>query len=205
MSKLETTEQQASYGIGRQVGQQLARQSFEGWDPDAIALGLADELKGIDPAISLDVMNAALQEITSRMRREQEAAAKNAAADGESYLAENAKREEVTVTESGLQYEVLETGTGPIPGASATVRTHYHGTLISGKVFDSSYDRGEPAEFPVNGVISGWTEALQLMPVGSKWKLHIPYQLAYGERGAGADITPYAALVFEIELLEIVA
>ncbi len=126
------------------------------------------------------------------------------AGDGEAYLAENAKRDEITVTASGLQYEILTEGNGDKPTASDTVRTHYHGTLIDGTVFDSSVDRGQPAEFPVNGVIAGWTEALQLMPKGSKWRLHIPYNLAYGERGAGGAIGPYAALVFDVELLDII-
>lgn len=204
MTDLNTIEQKASYGIGRQMGQQLARQPFEGMDPQAIALGVIHELENADLAVGNEEINAALSEIGNRMRAAQEQAAKAAAVDGENYLAENAKRSEVTVTESGLQYEVLSMGTGEVPSASATVRTHYRGTLTNGKQFDSSYDRGQPAEFPVKGVIAGWTEALQLMPVGSKWRLHIPYQLAYGERGAGADIPPYAALVFDIELLDIV-
>jgi FKBP-type peptidyl-prolyl cis-trans isomerase FklB len=102
-----------------------------------------------------------------------------------------------------LQYEILTAGEGEMPTAASTVRTHYHGTLIDGSVFDSSYDRGEPAEFPVNGVIAGWTEALQMMPVGSKWRLAVPYNLAYGERGAGGKIGPYTTLVFDVELLEI--
>lgn len=204
MTDLNTTEQKASYGIGRQVGQQLAGQPFDGMDAQAIALGLVHELEGAELAVSHEDINAALTEISNRMRAAQEQAAKAAAADGENYLAENAKRDEVTVTESGLQYEVLTVGTGEVPSASSTVRTHYRGTLTNGKQFDSSYDRGQPAEFPVKGVIAGWTEALQLMPVGSKWRLHIPYNLAYGERGAGADIPPFAALVFDIELLDIV-
>ncbi|MBQ7632460.1 MAG: FKBP-type peptidyl-prolyl cis-trans isomerase [Paludibacteraceae bacterium] len=122
---------------------------------------------------------------------------------GEQFLTENALREEVKVTESGLQYEVIEQGNGKKPTAESTVRVHYEGTLIDGTVFDSSYTRGEPIEFPLNGVIKGWTEGLQLMPVGSKYKLYIPYNLGYGERGAGASIPPYATLVFTVELLEI--
>ena len=124
-------------------------------------------------------------------------------ADGEKFLQENALREEVKVTDSGLQYEVLVQGKGPKPTAESTVKVHYEGTLIDGTVFDSSYQRGEPIEFPLNGVIKGWTEGLQLMPVGSKYKLYIPYQLAYGERGAGQSIPPFAALIFTVELLEI--
>jgi len=125
-------------------------------------------------------------------------------AEGEAFLKENAKRDEVKVTESGLQYEILKAGNGKIPTAENVVKTHYHGTLLDGTVFDSSVERGKPAEFPVNGVIKGWVEALQMMPVGSKWKLYIPYNLAYGERGAGGVIGPYETLIFEIELIEIV-
>ena len=124
-------------------------------------------------------------------------------AEGEKFLQENALRDEVKVTESGLQYEVLVQGKGPKPTADQTVKVHYEGTLIDGTVFDSSYQRGEPIEFPLNGVIKGWTEGLQLMPKGSKYKLYIPYELGYGERGAGQSIPPYATLIFTVELLEI--
>jgi len=130
-------------------------------------------------------------------------ASKKAKEEGEKFLAENAKREGVKTTASGLQYEVLEATIGQKPKASDTVRVHYEGTLIDGTVFDSSYKRGESIEFPLNGVIKGWTEGLQLMSVGSKYKLFIPYQLAYGEHGAGASIPPYAALIFTVELLGI--
>jgi FKBP-type peptidyl-prolyl cis-trans isomerase FklB len=124
-------------------------------------------------------------------------------AEGEKFLQENALREEVKVTESGLQYEVLVQGKGPKPTAEQTVKVHYEGTLIDGTVFDSSYTRGEPIVFGVTQVIAGWTEALQLMPVGSEYELYIPYNLAYGERGAGASIPPYSTLIFKVELLGI--
>ena len=130
-------------------------------------------------------------------------ASQEAKAEGEKFLAENAKREGVKTTASGLQYEVLEATIGQKPKATDTVRVHYEGTLIDGTVFDSSYKRGESISFPLNGVIKGWTEGLQLMSVGSKYKLFIPYQLAYGEHGAGASIPPYAALIFTVELLGI--
>ena len=203
MSKYNTVELQASYGIGRQIGDQVASNPFEGLDADAVAQGVMDALKGEEMAVEVEDLRAAFGVINERMQAQHEAQAKEASAAGTKFLEENAKKEGVTVTESGLQYEVLTTGDGEKPTADSTVRTHYHGTLIDGTVFDSSYDRGQPAEFPVGGVISGWTEALQMMTVGSKWRLTIPYQLAYGEQGAGGAIGPYQTLVFDVELLEI--
>jgi len=138
------------------------------------------------------------------MQEKQEQQTKAQAKIGELFLAENAKKDGITVTDSGLQYEIITAGTGEKPTATSRVKTHYHGTLIDGTVFDSSVQRGEPIDFPVNGVIAGWTEALQLMPVGSKWRLYIPHNLAYGERGAGAGIAPFSALIFDVELLDIV-
>lgn len=201
--KLETVEHKASYGIGLQMGQQLAGSGLEGLNVDAIAKGIATALTGDMPEIEVDEINSALQEIHSRAESARAELAKVAAADGEAFLKDNALRSEITVTESGLQYEVITEGTGEIPTSDKQVRVHYHGELTDGTVFDSSVSRGQPAEFPVTGVIQGWVEALQLMPVGSKWKLYIPQDLAYGERGAGAAIPPYAALVFEVELLAI--
>ena len=201
--KLETVEQKASYGIGLQMGQQLAGSGLEGLNVDAIAKGIATALAGDMPEIEVDDINNALRELHTQAEAVRQEAAKAAAADGEAFLAENAKRDEVTVTESGLQFEVLVEGTGEIPTSDKQVRVHYHGMLTDGTVFDSSVERGQPAEFPVTGVIQGWVEALQMMPVGSKWKLSIPQDLAYGERGAGAAIPPFAALVFEVELLDI--
>ncbi|WP_261816545.1 FKBP-type peptidyl-prolyl cis-trans isomerase [Vibrio gallicus] len=199
----ETVEQKASYGIGLQMGQQLAGSGLEGLNVDAIAQGIATALQGEQPAIAVDEINEALQELHTRMESARSEMAKVAAADGEAFLADNALRSEVSVLESGLQYEVLVAGEGEIPTSDKQVRVHYHGQLTDGTVFDSSVSRGQPAEFPVTGVIKGWVEALQLMPVGSKWKLYIPQDLAYGERGAGAAIPPFAALVFEVELLAI--
>ncbi|EGR2403090.1 FKBP-type peptidyl-prolyl cis-trans isomerase [Vibrio cholerae] len=201
--KFETVEQKASYGIGLQMGQQLAGSGLEGLNVAAIAAGIATALVGEQPAISIDEINQALHVIHMRAEEARQEAAKVAASEGEAFLKDNALRPEVTVLESGLQYEVLVEGNGAIPTSDKSVRVHYHGQLVDGTVFDSSVSRGQPAEFPVTGVIRGWVEALQLMPVGSKWKLYIPHNLAYGERGAGAAIPPFAALVFEVELLDI--
>lgn len=205
MSKTYTSvEAQASYGIGLQMGEQLAGNPFEGLDISAVQDGLATAFNKQPSAVTNDELRAAFGEIHQRMQAAKAEQAKEASAAGDAFLAENAKRDGVIVTESGLQYEVINEGEGESPGAEATVRTHYHGTLIDGSMFDSSYERGEPAEFPVGGVIKGWTEALQMMKPGAKWKLYVPHQLAYGEQGAGAAIAPYSTLVFDIELLEVV-
>lgn len=203
--KFETLEQKASYGIGRQMGDQLAQQPFDGMDLNAISAGIADSFNGEAMRVEVKEIQEAFNVINERLRAAQEEQAKQASAVGEEFLAENAKRDGVVVLESGLQYQVIEAGEegSDKPSRESTVRTHYHGTFIDGKVFDSSYDRGEPAEFPVGGVIAGWTEALQLMNKGAKWKLFIPYNLAYGEQGSPGGIPPYSALVFDVELLEI--
>lgn len=202
--KFTSVEQHASYGIGRQMGDQLVNDPFEDLDIEAVVQGLSDCLSGKPSAVPESDVKAAFQEITARIRASEAERSKELSGAGAKHLEENAKRAEITVTESGLQYEVLVAGDGEKPLASSTVSTHYHGTLLDGTVFDSSYERGQPAEFPVNGVIAGWTEALQMMPVGSKWKLHVPYNLAYGEQGAGGAIGPYATLIFDVELLAIV-
>lgn len=201
---LNTNETKASYGIGLQMGQQLAS-VFEGVSLKAALAGVEDAFSGRGPRIDGNEINAAFQVIQAKVQEAQAAQAKEFAGEGEAFLAANAKRDEVVVLESGLQYEVITEGDGATPTRESVVRTHYRGTLINGEQFDSSYDRGEPTEFPVGGVIAGWTEALMNMKVGSKWKLYIPYQLAYGEQGAGGAIGPYQALVFDIELLEIVS
>ncbi len=206
MSKYDTPELRVSYGIGRQMGGQLLEQPFEGLDINAVTAGVLEAFTQVaDPINPIDMQNA-YDVIRERMTAVQAEKEKQLAADGEAFLAENAKRDEVTVTASGLQYEVITSGdsAGKKPAVNSTVKTHYHGTLIDGQVFDSSVDRGQPIEFAVNGVISGWTEALQLMVPGDKWKLYIPHQLAYGAQGAGAAIGPYQALVFEVELIDIV-
>lgn len=200
-----TAESRVSYGIGLQVGKQLSSNRFDGMDYQALAQGVVDALEGNTPAVAEADLQQSFADIRERIEAQEAEQAKTLAVKGQAFLEENAKKDGITVTESGLQYEILHTGEGETPNASATVRTHYHGTLIDGTVFDSSVDRGQPTEFPVNGVIAGWTEALQLMPVGSKWRLYVPHNLAYGERGAGASIAPYSALIFEVELLDIVA
>jgi len=198
-----TIDEQASYGIGRQVGEQLASQPFDGMSPKAVVAGIADVLEGNESQVSEADIKAAIDDLNQRMMKQQKQEAGSQAAEGEQFLTENARRDEVTVTRSGLQYEVMEFGEGESPSADSTVKVDYHGTLIDGTVFDSSVNRGEPIEFNVGGVITGWTEALQLMKIGDKWKLFIPYQLAYGENGAGGVIGPFQALIFEVELLGI--
>lgn len=202
-NQFSTVEEQASYGIGMQMGQQM-QGAFPGVSIKAAMAGLQDALDGKQPQINPADINAAFQSMQQKLKAEEAQKAAQYAEQGTAFLEQNAQRDEVTVTASGLQYEIISTGDGDKPKVNSTVRTHYRGTLINGTEFDSSYSRNAPTEFPVNGVIAGWTEALQLMNVGSKWKLYIPYNLAYGERGAGGAIGPYQALIFEIELLAIV-
>ncbi|MEC8071776.1 MAG: FKBP-type peptidyl-prolyl cis-trans isomerase [Pseudomonadota bacterium] len=187
----------ASYLIGYQQMRSVIEQAGTHVNPDAFLLGTTDAIAGAESQVASDkqeLVLAALRDAITASNSE----------PGNVYRAENAKRPEVTTLPSGLQYEVIVAGDGPKPGPTDTVSTHYHGSLVDGTVFDSSVDRGIPAQFPVNGVIAGWTEALQLMGVGSKWRLVIPPELAYGERGAGGAIPPQATLIFEVELLDIV-
>jgi len=204
-NKYETIEQRVSYGVGRQLGDQLRNNPFKDFDITAVQAGIADALANAESQVSDEDLNEAFSVVSKKLQEQEQIIAKEKSAEGEAFLAENAKRDEVTVTESGLQYEVIATGEGEKPTADSTVRVHYHGTFANGDVFDSSVDRGQPAEFPVGGVIAGWTEALQLMTEGSKWKLTIPYNLAYGEQGSQGAIPPYATLVFDVELLSIVS
>lgn len=204
MSKQYTTvEELASFGFGRQVGEQLAAQPFPGMVPQALLDGLATVLKGEPCPYTDQELMGALNEIQQRLNRMRKQQANAMAAAGEQFLKQNAQRAEVTVTDSGLQYEVLQKGSGATPAASSKVRVHYHGTLVDGTVFDSSVQRGEPLEFPLDGVIRGWTEGLQLMNEGAKYRLFIPHELGYGASGAGEVIAPYSTLIFDVELLKV--
>jgi FKBP-type peptidyl-prolyl cis-trans isomerase len=203
-SPLKSVKERASYSIGVNIGNNFKRLGFD-LDINLLAKGIGDALSGAKSPLSDKEMQEALEtfqrEASARQaERAKEAADKNKQ-EGQAFHAENKKKEGVTTLPSGLQYKVLKSGKGKSPKATDTVSTHYKGTLLDGTVFDSSYDRGEPASFPVNQVIKGWTEALQLMKVGDKWQLFIPSELGYGERGAGQTIGPNATLVFEIELL----
>jgi FKBP-type peptidyl-prolyl cis-trans isomerase FklB len=190
-----------SYSLGILLGNNLVGQvDVAGLDYEALGKGLVDVLKGNDLEMTEEEANHTAQMFL------QESAAKIAMEAGEKesgFMAENAAREGVTSTASGLQYEILTEGSGIIPKIHEKVVAHYEGKLLSGKIFDSSYKRGEPATFPVNGLIKGWQEALQIMPVGSKWRLYIPSNLGYGARGAGNDIPANATLIFDLELIQI--
>jgi len=203
---MQSLEQKVAYGIGLNIGMSLKQDGID-VDPELIAAGIKDALTGAEPKLDPQQLQAAMMQFQQQMQAKQAEAQAASGEDnmkkGQAFLKENAEAEGVKTTDSGLQYKVIEAGDGPKPKAEDKVTTHYRGTLIDGTVFDSSYERGEPVSFPVNGVIPGWTEALQMMPVGSKWKLFIPAELAYGERGAGQAIGPNETLIFEVELLGI--
>lgn len=204
---LKTIEDSISYAIGQNIGTNLKDPSMN-INFDVLTAGLKDA-RGGSSLMTMDQMKSVMNEFNKRMIAKRTADMKVAAERnkkiGEEFLAENKKKEGVVTTPSGLQYKVLVKGSGDSPTDSSTVKVNYRGTLIDGKEFDSSYKRGEPAEFPVTGVIKGWTEALKMMHVGDKWELYIPSDLAYGEQGAGGGmIEPNAVLIFEVELLDIV-
>ncbi|MBF9140614.1 FKBP-type peptidyl-prolyl cis-trans isomerase [Hymenobacter properus] len=203
---LDSHQAQVSYIIGRDLARNFAQQGLD-LDIDTLAGALKEGLQGLPSRLTQEQMQAAMQQLQEQMGGAEDDqdpnAMNNNKAEGEAFLAENAHKSGVTTLPSGLQYEVIKEGSGPKPGPSSKVTTHYHGTLINGKVFDSSYQRGQPATFGVNQVIAGWTEALQLMPEGSKWRLYIPSDLAYGKRGAGRDIPGDTALIFDVELLKV--
>lgn len=188
------------YALGLVIGSNLRGLGVEKIDSAAFLSGVEDLLLGRTPA--MDVATA--QRRVAAFLQEQEARrSEGLRAEGEAFLKQNAKKQGIVVTKSGLQYEVLSEGTGALPRATDTVRCHYEGRLVDGSVFDSSYRRGEPAEFPLNGVIAGWTEGLQLMKEGAKYRFYIPQELGYGARGAGSSIPPYAALIFDVELIKV--
>ena len=202
---LKDPKARVSYAIGTDIARSLKQQPFE-IDPAALAAGITDSLAG-KPALTeqeaQDTLLNLQKDLSAKMQAKQAAdAAKNAKA-GADFLAANGKKEGVKTTTSGLQYKVVKAGSGKTPKATDTVKVHYHGTLVDGTVFDSSVERNEPISFPVNGVIPGWTEALQLMKEGDKWQLFIPSKLAYGEQGAGGKIGPNSVLMFDVELLAV--
>jgi FKBP-type peptidyl-prolyl cis-trans isomerase FklB len=189
-----------SYSLGVSIGKNLQSQGLTELDVKQVAEALSDVFENKKTRISDEEVATILNGYFSALQEEKHGSNKE---DGAAFLAENKSKEGVITLASGLQYSVITEGSGDKPTLESNVTTHYHGTTIDGNVFDSSVQRGQPASFPVNGVIPGWTEALQLMSIGSKWKLFIPSELAYGERGAGADIGPHSTLVFEVELLSI--
>jgi FKBP-type peptidyl-prolyl cis-trans isomerase FklB len=204
--ELKTLKDKVSYGIGMNIGKDFKQQDID-VDVNLLARGIKDALAGGEAALSEEQMREAFEAFQKDLVAKQEAKSKELTEKnlktGEAFLAENAKQEGVVTLPSGLQYKVLEEGSGKSPAATDTVTVNYRGTLIDGSEFDSSFKRGEPATFPVSGVIPGWTEALQLMKEGAKWQLVIPPALAYGERGAGPVIGPNATLVFEVELVKV--
>jgi FKBP-type peptidyl-prolyl cis-trans isomerase FklB len=198
---LKTKLDSVSYAIGQDIGSSLKAQGLDNLNPTLLLKAIQDATKNQQPLLTKEQSDMSISNYLQQLKGEK--AAKNKAA-GEQFLAANKTKPGVVTLPSGLQYQVIKEGTGPKPTAADKVKTHYHGTLIDGTVFDSSVDRGQPISFAVGGVIAGWTEALQLMPVGSKWKLFIPSELGYGDRQAGPKIGPGSTLIFEVELLEIV-
>ncbi|WP_372753002.1 FKBP-type peptidyl-prolyl cis-trans isomerase [Labilibaculum sp.] len=199
--KYTEDQDKVSYCLGLSIASNLITSGVKTISVEPFMDALDAAFNGKMPELSPEEANKILQEFFGKIQEEQ---AGKAVAAGKEFLDENAKKEGVVKLESGLQYEIITEGKGDIPKGSDSVKCHYHGTLLDGTVFDSSVNRGEPAVFPVNGVIRGWVEALQLMPIGSKWKLYVPSDLAYGAQGAGNLIGPHTTLIFEVELLEIV-
>ena len=199
----DSVEAQASYGIGLQIGQQLQESGLEGLLPEALLAGLRDAMEGNAPTVPVDVIHRALQEVHEKADKVRVERQQALVEEGKTFLEENAKRDDVTTTESGLQFSVLQAGDGPIPSKKDRVRVHYPGRLVDGTVFDSSIQRGSPIDLPVSGVIKGWVEALQLMHVGEKIELFIPSDLAYADQSPSPAIPPNSVLVFDLELLSI--
>ncbi|MBM3912025.1 MAG: FKBP-type peptidyl-prolyl cis-trans isomerase [Sphingomonadales bacterium] len=197
---LKTELDTVSYSLGVNIGSNIKQQGVKKLNLNALMKGMEQALSGDSTWLNDQEAMSAIQGYFTKISEAKGAESKKA---GEAFLAENGKKKDITTTASGLQYEVIKMGDGDKPLATDEVTVHYHGTTTDGQVFDSSKDRGEPATFPLNGVIAGWTEALQLMPKGSIFKLYLPSNLAYGERGAGEKIPPHAVLIFEVELLDI--
>ena len=199
---------QVSYALGLGIGRQLSDMGAKNLNIDDFAQAIKDILAGKKPQVDDATAQRIVQEFFQEQEKKQRAAAaeqhKTQKEQGERYLAENAKKDGVVTLPSGLQYQVLREGNGRKPKATDQVKCHYEGMLVDGTLFDSSIQRGQPATFPLNGVIAGWTEGLQLMQEGAKYRFFIPYRLAYGEGGAGQSIPPFAALIFDVELLEVV-
>jgi len=204
--KPESLEDRVSYGIGMNIGRDFKKQEIK-VNPDLLAQGIRDALAGGDTLMTDEEVQQTITELQQIMQAKQQAKMKELGEanlkEGKEFLAANAKKEGIKTTASGLQYKVIEEGKGKAPLATDKVKVHYRGTLINGEEFDSSYKRGEPVTFALNGVIKGWTEALQLMKEGSKYEIYLPAELAYGERGAAPVIGPNATLIFEVELLEV--
>lgn len=202
--KLDSYEQKVSYGFGWQFGRQLHKNNFEGLDIDAVMTAIKQCYEGQPSLLNDKELDKAYDAVKDKMKQAKAEQAQNLKALNQQFLEENAKRDGVTVTASGLQYEILEEGAGATPSAASVVRTHYHGSFINGQVFDSSVTRNEPAEFALGDVIPGWSEALQMMTVGSKWRIAVPSEIGYGEAGSPPVIPGDSALVFEISLIDIV-
>lgn len=200
---LKTDEDKLSYGVGLNIGSGLVQQGLPGINTEAIFQGIRDSIGGAEPMVDQKELEEVLGRLRDREQAKLTAIMEENTVKGTAFLTENGAREGVVTTESGLQYQILSEGDGAIPSLESVVKTHYHGTLIDGTVFDSSVDRGEPTQFAVNQVIPGWTEALQLMKVGSKWRIYVPSELAYGEMSPGPAIPPNSTLIFDVELLEI--
>ena len=200
--QLKDLKDKVSYSIGLDLGFNFKKQNLE-LNPDALLAGVKDALGGKQPLLNENEVKETMTALTKQIEDKQKALAEQNVKDGEKFLAENKKKEGVKTTASGLQYKVIKEGTGPQPKLTDSVVANYRGTLINGTEFDSSYKRGQPATFPLTGVIKGWTEALQLMKVGSKYQLFIPASLAYGDRGMGPDLGPNSTLIFEVELVGI--
>jgi FKBP-type peptidyl-prolyl cis-trans isomerase FklB len=197
---MTTEKERLGYALGLNIAKNLQETGFEDFDYGSFAAALKDHYAKNELKLSVPEVNETLQNAMTKIQTEKHGPLLE---EGQKFLDENAKRDEVTVTASGLQYRVMNAGDGKSPEPTDEVTTHYHGKLLDGTVFDSSVDRDSPATFPVNGVIQGWQEALPMMKEGDKWELFIPYDLAYGENGAGGSIAPFATLIFEVELIKV--